>query len=232
MKPQTFRTTITLIAFITMSVIIGTSAYLILYKKEVHVGQDSICACPSPPATQTHSYIIEKQAQTLLPITINEKSSTERDVVSQRDISKRDRRVLHDDLYPPLNRTEASNHQAIQKEIHQGHLYNNASPNGFQDQFRLIGYLSNLSATKDAGHNNWKLLGRMKDRHQGEYYIIPANSQLDIKIPLTSDIVVGERLRDTYSLPKEMRFNSPLLNNTPYVFIEIPKTDFSSPFYN
>lgn len=84
--------------------------------------------------------------------------------------------------------------------------------------FKLIGYLSNQDET-------WKLFGRMKDRHQGEYYIISANNNLDLKIPLTQDVVVGERLRDVYNLPQEMKFKSPMLKASPYTVTEIPKEE-------
>ena len=43
--------------------------------------------------------------------------------------------------------------------------------------------------------------------------------------------MVGERLRDTYSIPNELRFKSPMLNQSSYKFTEIPKADFGSARY-
>jgi hypothetical protein len=144
-------------------------------------------------------------------------------------VEDRDRKVISDQLYPPLNRTDEKNHVAIVREVQTGQLYQNSTDR--MDSFRLVGYLTNSEPIRDAGGNNWKLFARMKDRNQGEFYIVPSNNNIDLKIPLTSDIVVGERLRDLYSLPKEMRFNSPMLNKGPYQFTEMPKADFGSSRY-
>ncbi len=141
----------------------------------------------------------------------------------------RDRRVVNDPLYPPLNRTDEKNFNMVTKEVRSGNLYVNTDDSN--DSFRLVGYLSNSESKKDAGGNNWKLFARMKDRHQGEYYIIPSESTISIKLFLTPEIVVSERLRDVFSLPKEMRFNSPMLNTGVYQFSEMPKADLTSVRY-
>lgn len=142
----------------------------------------------------------------------------------------RDIRVLEDPLYPPLNRTDEPNFNAITTEVKRGDIY--VPTNGIgTDSYRLVGYLSNHDSVKDAGGNNWKLFGRMKDRYTGEYYISPVNNNIDLKIPLTNDIVVGDRLRDLYTLPREMRFKSPMLNTGVYEYTEIPKTDFTNARY-
>lgn len=135
--------------------------------------------------------------------------------------AKRDLRVLEDPLYPPLNRTDSRNFDSI-KTI---------SINDIGDEYRLVGYLTNSDEHMDAGGNNWKLMARQKDRHTADFYIVPSNNNYDIKIPLTSEVVVSERLRDLYTIPTEMLFNSPMLNKTAYVFTELPKTDFSSRRY-
>jgi hypothetical protein len=118
---------------------------------------------------------------------------------------------------------------SMQQQVHQGKLYQNDRDSA--DSFRLVGYLSSSESNRDAGSNNWKVMARMKDRQQGEYYIIPANNNIDLKIPLTADVVAGERLRDIYSLPREMSFRSPMLNQSPYTFTEIPKGDLGSSRY-
>lgn len=138
----------------------------------------------------------------------------------------RDRRVINDPLYPPTDRTERQTRDNTVAQIQRGNLYQNQD--NTRDSFRLVGYLTNTEQEYDAGRNNWKLFARMKDRHTGEFYIVPTNNTIDLKIPLTQDIVVSERLRDLYTLPKEMRFNSPMLNRGTYTFTEIPKEDLSS----
>ena len=142
----------------------------------------------------------------------------------------RDRRVMDDPLYPPLNRTDARTFNSVNREIDQGHIYSNPRAD-YGDKYRLIGYLSSSSLERDAGDNRWKLYGRMKNSNQGDFYIIPANKDIDLKIPLTPDVIVGERLKDVYSLPQEMRFRSPMLNAGIYHFVEMPKADFSSTEY-
>lgn len=141
----------------------------------------------------------------------------------------RDRRVISDQLYPPLNRTDEQNYIAISRQVQSGQLYQ--ITNDSKDSFRLVGYLSNDEPVQDAGGNNWKLFARMKDRNQGEFYIIPTNNNIDLKIPLTNEIVVSQKLKDIYTLPKEMLFNCPMLNKGPYVFTEIPKADLGSSLY-
>ena len=142
--------------------------------------------------------------------------------------SRRDRRVLSDQLYPPLNRADARDYISVENEISRGRLYQN--PDSTYDSFRLIGFLSSSTAQeeRDAGHNQWKLFGRMKNRNVGEFYIVPAHNSIDIKIPLTQDIVRGTTLRDVYTIPNELSFQSPLLNRSPYIVSELPKADLSS----
>lgn len=138
----------------------------------------------------------------------------------------RDRQVLDNPLHPPLNRSETPTHNSLRNEVEARNMYVPTSRDN-ADRFRLVGYLTSKDATsKDSGGNNWKLFARQKDRHTGEFYIIPANNNYDIKIMLTDDVVKGTRLRDIYTIPNEISFSNPLLNATPYEFVEIPKTDF------
>jgi hypothetical protein len=149
----------------------------------------------------------------------------------------RDSRVLHDQLYPPLNRSEAHvlanlPHHASLAPIGGAQLLQHQQPPRTEDTFRLLGYLKSDDVdTRDAGNNVWKCMGRMKDRHTGEFYAVPANNNEDLKIPLTPDIVTSEKLKDVYSLPTEMRFRSPFFNPCPYTFVELPKSDFTSTTY-
>ena len=100
--------------------------------------------------------------------------------------------------------------------------------NDTMDRYRIVGYLVSSDENKDAGGNNWKLFARQKDRHTSDFYIVPANNNYDIKIQLNDNVVVGERLRDVYTIPNTMTFNSPMLNKSPYEFVEIPKADLAS----
>lgn len=142
--------------------------------------------------------------------------------------TSRDMQVVVNPLYPPLNRSETPTHNSLKNEVEARNMYVPTTRDNL-DRFRLVGYLTSKEATSvDSGGNNWKLFARQRDRHSAEFYIIPANNNYDIKIMLTDDIVKGTRLRDTYTIPNEISFNTPLLNKTPYEFVEIPKTDFTT----
>ena len=101
------------------------------------------------------------------------------------------------------------------------------------DSFRLVGYLTNNDETRqDVGGNTWKLFARQKDRHTSDFYMVPANKNYDVKIHVKDDMIQGgERLRDLYTIPNSITFKSSMLNDTPYEFIEIPKSDLSSANY-
>lgn len=139
-------------------------------------------------------------------------------------VSQRDYRVLTDPLYPPLNRTDTATFQTLQ---HQQVQRQETSVRAMNDTYRLVGYLVNNDDNQDAGGNKWKLMARMKDRNTSDFYMIPANKNYDIKIRITNDMVVGERLRDIYTIPNNITFTSPLLNKSPYEYVEIEKSDLS-----
>ncbi len=139
----------------------------------------------------------------------------------------RDRKVLNDPLYPALNRSEFDVHNSIVEQIQKKNLYNTTQE--FTDRFRLIAYVTNQdSDKKDSGGNVWKLMGKTKNKNQGEFYMIPANNNYDMKIMINNDMLVGEKLRDIYTIPKELQFKSPLLNESPYEVSEIPMNDFTN----
>lgn len=140
----------------------------------------------------------------------------------------RDRRVLADPLYPPLNRAESSVHNSVVQAIDAKQLYSNSRQ--FTDRYRLVGYLTNNDDKKDSGGNTWKLMARQKDRNRSEFYLVPSNNNYDMKIMVTDDIVKGDKLRDIYTIPKQLSFSSPLLNETPYEVTELPMNDFTN-FY-
>jgi hypothetical protein len=138
---------------------------------------------------------------------------------------ERDLKVLNDPLYPPLNRSDNRTHTDLVEKMNRRNMY--IRTNDIDDTYRLVAYLTNNSDDKDTGGNNWKLFARQKDRHISDFYMKPTDNNNDIKIPITDDIVVGGRLRDIYNIPNEITFNSPLLNNTPYYVIEVPKADLT-----
>jgi hypothetical protein len=110
--------------------------------------------------------------------------------------------------------------------IERKQLHSNTRENN--DRFRLVAYVSSSFETMDAGGNKWKLIARQLNRNQADFFLVPVDKNYDMKIMLNNDIVVGEKLRDVYSLPNQLTFKSPLLHNTPYDVVELPMTDFSS----
>lgn len=134
---------------------------------------------------------------------------------------ERDVRVLKDPLFPAINRSETDVHNSVIHAIDKKQLYNRTQE--YTDQYRMVAYVTNPDDKKDSGGNTWKLIARQRNRNQGDFYLIPANNNYDMKIMLTNDIVVGnEKLRDIYTVPKTLTFKSPLLNETPYEVTELP----------
>jgi hypothetical protein len=138
-------------------------------------------------------------------------------------VETRDRKVVEDQLYPPLNRSDNKTHSELVKNINSRNMY--IQTKDINDKYRLVAYVTNNSEEKDVGNNNWKLFARQKDRNISDFYMKPTDNNNDMKVPITDDIVVGDRLRDIYNIPKQITFNSPLFNKTPYNIVEIPKAD-------
>ena len=153
------------------------------------------------------------------------KSATISQTKSDADTIARDRKVLDDDLYPPLNRGDTRSHTNLANNINRRRMYVNTQETG--DTFRLVAYVTSTSDEKDSGNNNWKLFARQKDRHFSEFYMIPTDNTNDLKISINNDNVVGHRLRDVYDIPQQLTFNTPLLNKDPYDVVEVPKADLS-----
>lgn len=207
MTPKNFRVTIIYLGVLAIIILLSIFIYIIVRPQLAQLSQ----SCPVR-SMDSISQAINAQAG------------------QAGQAYERDIRVLEDPLYPPLNRTDEPNFNAMATEVKSGDIYVPTNMKN-QDSYRLIGYLINHESVKDAGGNNWKFFGRMKDRYTGEYYISPTNNNIDLKIPLTNDIVVGDRLRDLYTLPREMKFKSPMLNTGIYEYTEIPKTDFTNTRY-
>ena len=143
---------------------------------------------------------------------------------TRSDTIVRDYRVLNDELFPPINRSDTNNHTELTNNIINRSMY--IKTNNVNDTFRLVGYVTNNSEEKDSGNNNWKLFARQKDRHSSEFYMTPTNNNNDVKISITDDIILGNKLRDMYAIPNIISFNSPMLNTSPYQVVEIPRNDF------
>jgi hypothetical protein len=141
---------------------------------------------------------------------------------------ERDMKVLNDPLYPAYNRSEYDVHNSVVDAIEKKQLYSSTRENN--DKFRLVAYVSSHTETPDAGGNKWKLIARNKDRNQAEFFLVPVDRNYDMKIMLNNDIVVGEKLRDVYTIPNTLTFKSPLLHDTPYDVVELPMTDFTSSY--
>jgi hypothetical protein len=137
----------------------------------------------------------------------------------------RDRKVLGDPLYPPLNRSDNKTHAELANNIANRNMY--IRTNDMGDTYRLVGYVTNNSDDKDVGNNNWKLFARQKDRHISEFYMKPTDNNNDVKVAITDDIIVGDRLRDIYNIPSQITFKSPMFNKDPYNVVEVPKADLS-----
>ena len=144
---------------------------------------------------------------------------------SDTDTIARDRKVLDDDLYPPLNRGDTRSHTNLANNINRRRMYVNTQETG--DTFRLVAYITSTSDKKDSGNNNWKLFARQKDRHFSEFYMIPTDNTNDLKISINNDNIVGYKLRDVNDIPQQLTFNTPLLNKDPYDVVEVPKADLS-----
>jgi hypothetical protein len=144
----------------------------------------------------------------------------------------RDLRVLQDPLYPALNRSEYDIHNNVVSAIDEKQLYQSSQK--YNDRFRLVAYVTSTNSgsdEKDAGGNRWKLMGKTKSRNNADFFLVPVDKNYDMKLMLDNNIVVGEKLRDIYTIPKQLSFKSPLLHTTPYDVVELPMTDFTQPYY-
>ena len=140
----------------------------------------------------------------------------------KRDLAReRDMRVLTDPLYPALNRTDNTTFNGV-ADYTQRRIINVPTYTS-NDSYRMIGYMINED---DETSKRWKLFGRMKDRNRGEFYMVPVDRTLDMKVQITDSMVIGtDKMRDVDTIPKEVQFDNKLLAETPYSFVELPKGD-------
>jgi len=118
----------------------------------------------------------------------------------------RDRAVVVDPLYPPLNRNSVSPH----------------------DNYRMVGYL----VSEEAQDDSWQLFGRKINNTRSEFYVRPTNKNIDMKVPIQDNDFLSPRyrLRDIDSLPDTTRIDNPLFTSQNYKVIVNPNTNFDS-FY-
>lgn len=206
MKVKTFRIVLISIAVLSIIILSAIAVKYFLFSVKEEDKSDKICmsVCEyNKMSTKTHR---------------------ELDPVSNRDI-----KVVADPLYPPLNREDAGNFNAVRKEVEQHNMY--VSLNDMNDSYRLLGYLTYSEPEPvDKGGNSWQMFGRMKNRNNADIYIISTNNNYNMKIPLTPEIMNNKRF-DLYNIPNEMQFKYPMLNEGIYNFTELPKTDYSSSRY-
>lgn len=234
-----------LLIVLVVLIIVGVIAY-IFYPRNISTNEDDEISCP-----KNHVCLPQKTFNKLANRTV-EVISREKEkeiIIESRDIQRpsqsinlregielhedaaisRDRKVLNDPLFPPLARTDRMTFDSVALETRKRNI--NIPMKDIGDTYRLVGYVTSQEGERDAGGNNWKLMAREKSRNESEFYMIPTNNNYDIKVPLTPEVCDGPRLRDLYSIPNQLRFKSPLLNRGTYEFVEIPKTQFTDPYY-
>ena len=148
------------------------------------------------------------------------------DIVEERDV-----RVLNDLLYPPLTRTERPTIDLVLRHAPEFNMPTRDS----NDTYRAIAYVINTNKSNiDMGGNSWILFGRQlyKGSSRGEFYMLPVNDTLGrMKVFLQDSMMSGEKIRDIYSLPTTITFNSPFFTEDVYTISEMPKTNYTSQYF-
>ena len=212
-----FYKTIPYFIVLFLLIIISLIIYIIVASKE--------SVEPKEPKTDNKICLSINDYNILLDKANHNKNKSLSDTSGSDDTIVRDRKVLEDQLYPPLNRSDNRTHTELVNNITNRNMY--IRTNDINDTYRLVGYVTNNSDEKDTGNNNWKLFARQKDRNISEFYMKPTDNNNDVKVPITDDIVIGDRLRDIYNIPKQLTFKSPMFNKDPYNVVEVPKADLS-----
>lgn len=151
-----------------------------------------------------------------------------KDALRLTDAKIRDLQVLRDPLYPPINRTDTATFSSTKTMIDKREMYVRTQQN--DDQFRLVGYLTCVDANADDKRDGaWKLFARQVNSNRAEFYMSSTNSNYDVKIPITDDVLSnGYKLRSVYDIPSELRFKTPLLSSCLYRFVELPKASLDA----
>lgn len=139
-----------------------------------------------------------------------------------KTITQRDNAVLHNPLYPPLDRQSRPLADEYLK-YRQAGLFDVPTRQG-GDTYRLMGYLINSVNKTD----KWNIYGRQRysGSSHGYFYVTQqCNNNTCTKIELTKDILVNERLNDFYNLPSTLIFKSPLFSTDPYDVVQLSVAD-------
>lgn len=119
-------------------------------------------------------------------------------------VRMRDRAVVDDPLYPPLNRNSLSPH----------------------DSYRMVGYLVGEESKDDV----WQLFGRQVNNTRSQFYVRPTDRNIDMKIPLQDEDFRNPRfrLRDIDNLPEVTSIDNPIFTSSSYRIFSNPNSDFNS----
>lgn len=191
-------------------------AYLLITSiKDCNSKLKEACPIVKPGFTR-----VEDDREPAKPIVASVPPLPQRDIVYERDV-----RVLRDDLYPPYNRSSTE----ITRDYATHPALRPLPTRDTSDTYRIVGYLVDQEDKNDV----WKLYAREKHRGgRSEFYVSPANRNYDMKIFIDNDMVSGsEKLTDVYNLPNELRLKHPMMGNSTYQVVELPKSDFSSSYF-
>lgn len=139
----------------------------------------------------------------------------------------RDSQVLNDKLYPPLGRTERPTADLLMNFINNQPDLFNMYTRGPPDTFRPIGYLTRKDGIQTID-STLILYGRAKYQNSdiGEFYVTSSNKMSDIKIPLLHN---NSNIRKITDIPNDIEIGGNILNGK-YLFTELPKPDFPTPY--
>jgi hypothetical protein len=138
-------------------------------------------------------------------------------------VRERDERILYDDLYPPLGR---SNNETTKRYV------TSMKPQPTQDTsdtFRLVGYL----VDEEDRNGTWKLFAREQHRNgRAEFYATPSNRNNDMKVVLDNAVITSsEKLKDIYTIPNTITVNHPMFSSNDYKVVQLPKGELGSPYF-
>lgn len=146
-------------------------------------------------------------------------------VPSSNIVDIRDKAVMQNSLYPPVSRDTRDNTTNI---LNEPRLFPNRDSS---DTFRLVGYLVNRNNKEDV----WKLIARMENRHESEFYAESSNRKLDLKVPITPEIAKSadgtstRPFRDVYDLPDSVHMSHPMFDALAvYDVVQLPRAKLAS----
>jgi hypothetical protein len=223
MKKETQLILSTVLITLTVVIILTAPLFVLLWKKSdalaVEKEEKTKMVSGTTGALQTPPTVVQMERR------IPQEWVVQQDYT--RRILQKDRDVLENPMQPPTNRIDLRGEAGTMQYTDRRMFNVPTSSKG--DSYRLVGYLVNQDAseTKDIGGNTWKLMAKEIRNGHSTFYIMPTNTHENVKIPITDNMVVGgQKIRDIYTIPEYIQFNSPLLKDSPYMFVELPKTDY------